>query len=186
MLAGVRAAQPGLVEELIPTQLNVSDVHKVLQHLLREKVPIRNLQGVIEALLDGVKISKDISNLVEIVRQRLAVAICNALSNDKRVLHVMTLPPELEGQLMRSFSGGDGERSAMTDPRVNEMLVQKLAQSAERMMKNNLVPVVLCSVELRRYVRALSERTIPHLRVLSVAEVPVQFDLKAFASIGLN
>lgn len=65
------------------------------------------------------------------------------------------------------------------------MLVQKLAQAAERMMKNNLVPVVLCSVELRRYVRILSERAIPHLRVISVAEVPVQFDLKAFSSINL-
>lgn len=186
MLASLRASQPGLVEELVPTLLGVSDVHKVLQQLLREKVAIRNMQAVVEALLDGVKSTKDLGVLVETVRQRLSVSICNSLSGGKRVLHVMTLQPEVEGQLLRGVLGGDAERSAMADPKITEMLVLRLSQHAERMIKNNLVPVVLCPVELRRHIRALAERAIPHLRVISVAEVPVQFDLKAFSSIGLQ
>lgn len=186
MLGALRAGQPGLVEELIPTQMNVSDVHKVLQHLLREKVPIRNMQAIVEALLDGVKVNKETGALVEVVRQRLSVSICNALSGGKRVLHVMTLQPEIEGELLRGVVGGDAERSAMADPKIAELLVMRLSQHAERMIKNNLVPVVLCPVELRRHIRALAERAIPHLRVISVAEVPMQFDLKAFSSIGLQ
>lgn len=184
MLARLRVSQPGLVEELIPTQLSVGDVQKVLQALIREKVPVRNLQGIVETLVDASKASKDIGMLVEHCRQRLSTTICNGLSPDKKVLHVMTLHPEVEGQLMKAVTVGEGGRVAPLDPRVTETMLLKLAQQAERMMKNSMTPVLLCPVELRRHVRALSERAIPHLRVLSMAEIPVQFELKAFSSVG--
>ena len=186
MLARLRVSQPGLVEELVPTQLSVGDVQKVLQGLMKEKVPIRNLQAIIETLIDAAKSSKDAGVLVEFVRQRLATTICNALSPDKKVLHVMTLHPEIEGQLLQSVSVGDANRVAQLDPRLTEVVLLKLAQQAERMMKNSMTPVVLCPVELRRHIRTLSERAIPHLRVLSVAEIPIQFELKAFASVSLQ
>lgn len=186
MLARLRLAQPGLVEELVPTQLSVGDVQKVLQGLMKEKVPIRNLQAIIETLIDAAKVSKDAGVLVEFVRQRLSTTICNSLSPDKKTLHVLTLHPEVEGQLLRTLSGSEGSRPGPVDPRLTETLLLKLAQQAERMLKNSMTPVVLCPVELRRHVRALSERAIPHLRVLSVAEIPIQFDLKAFASVGLG
>ncbi|MFT3857836.1 MAG: flagellar biosynthesis protein FlhA [Aquabacterium sp.] len=186
MLAKLRVDQPGLVEELVPTQLSVGDVQKVLQGLLKEKVPIRNLQAIIETLVDAARVSKDPGVLVEFVRQRLATTICNALSSDKKVLHVMTLHPEMEGQLLQSVGVGDAERKAHLDPRLTEIMLLKLAQHAERMMKSSMTPVVLCPVELRRHVRNLCERAIPHLRVLSVSEVPIHFELKAFASIGFQ
>ncbi len=186
MLARLRLSQPGLVEELVPTQLSVGDVQKVLQGLMKEKVPIRNLQAIVETLVDAAKSSKDTGVLVEFVRQRLGVTICNALSQDKKTLHVLTLHPDIEGQLLRMLSAGDAARSMPVEPRLTETLLLKLAQQAERMLKNSMTPVVLCPVELRRQIRALSERAIPHLRVLSVAEIPIQFELKAFASIGLG
>ena len=186
MLARLRVAQPGLVEELVPTLMSVGDVQKVLQALLREKVPVRNLQAVVEAMLDGAKTTKDAGALTELARQRLATAICNGLSPDKKVLHVMTLQADVEGQLLRGLTGSDQEKAAMLDPRLSETLLLRLSQHAERMMKNNLIPVLLCPVELRRHLKALSERAIPHLRVLSVAEVPLQFELKAYSAVGLS
>lgn len=186
MLARLRVAQPGLVEELVPTQLSVGDVQKVLQGLMREKVPVRNLQAIVETLIDAAKLSKDTGVLIEFVRQRLATTICNALSPDKKVLHVLTLHPEIEGQLLQTVAGGDANRVVQVDPRLTETVLLKLAQQAERMLKNSMTPVVLCPVELRRHLRSLSERAIPHLRVLSVAEIPIQFELKAFASVSLT
>jgi flagellar biosynthesis protein FlhA len=185
MLARLRVSQPGLVEELVPTLLSMGDVQKVLQSLLREKVPIRNLQAIVETLVDAAKGNKDVGVLVEFVRQRLSTTICNALSPDKKVLHVMTLHPDIEGQLLQTVTGGDPNRVAHVDPRLTETVLLKMAQQAERMMKNSMTPVVLCPVELRRHIRALSERAIPHLRVLSVAEIPIQFELKAFSSVSL-
>lgn len=183
MLARLRLAQPGLVEELVPTMLSIGDVQKVLQSLLKEKVPIRHTQAIIEALLDAAKSSKDPTVLLEYVRQRLATTICNALCADKKVLHVMTLHPDVEGRLLQSVSVG--EQRAAADPRITEHVLLKLAQVSERMMKSSLTPVLLCPVELRRQLRALTERSIPHLRVLSVAEVPLQFELKSYASVSL-
>ena len=185
MLGPLRVSQPGLVEELVPTLLSVGDVQKVLQNLMREKVPVRNMQAIVETLIDAAKVSKDAGVMVEFVRQRLSTTICNALSPDKKVLHVLTLHPQVEGQLLQAVSANDPAKAALIDPRLTESVLLKLAQQAERMMKSSLTPVVLCPVELRRHLRALSERAIPHLRVLSVAEVPVQFELKAFASVGL-
>lgn len=183
MLAHLRVGQPGLAEELIPTLLSVGDVQKVLQNLMREKVPVRNMQAIVETLIDAAKISKDSSVLVEMVRQRLGTTICNSISPDKKVLHVMTLHPQVEGQLLQVVTPVQGQAVAV-DPRLTETVLLKLAQQSERMMKSSLTPVVLCPVELRRHLRALSERAIPHLRVLSVAEVPLQFELKAFASVS--
>jgi flagellar biosynthesis protein FlhA len=169
MLARVRTSQPGLVEELVPTVLSVSDVQKVLQNLLREKVPVRHLQAIVE----------DPAQLTERVRERLAVSICNGLSSDRKTLHVLTLDPALEDGLL----GRAAEGAAPRDPRLLDGVLLRLAASAEKMMKSNLTPVVLCTPELRRQLRALCERAAPHLRVISVAEVAPGYELRAFSSI---
>lgn len=179
MLARLRTNQPGLVEELVPTALSVSDVQKVLQNLLREKVPVRHLQAIVEALIDAARQNKDPAQLTERVRERLAVSICNGLSSDRRTLQVLTLDPALEESLL----GHGAEGATPRDPRLLDGVLLRLAQSAEKMMRSNLTPIVLCTPELRRQLRALCERAAPHLRVISVAEVAPGFELRAFSSI---
>lgn len=187
MLARVREMQPGLVEELIPTQLALSDVQKVLQSLLRERVPIRNLQAIVEALIDGVRGSKDPAVLTELVRQRLAVSICNSLSADRRTLHVLTLDPTVEESLLAvtGAAGTAAESARPTDPRLLDSVLVRIAAAAERMMKGNLVPIVLCTPDLRRHLRSLCERAAPHLRIISLAEIATGFELRSFSSISV-
>jgi flagellar biosynthesis protein FlhA len=180
MLARLRTNQPGLVEELVPTVLTMSDVQKVLQNLLREKVPVRNLQAIIEALLDGARATKDPAQLTERVRERLAVSICNALSTDRKTLHVLTLDPSVEESLL----GQPIEGAAPRDPRALDGVLVRLAASTEKMMKSNLIPVLLCTPELRRQLRAMCERAAPHLRVISVSEVAPGYELRAFSTIA--
>jgi flagellar biosynthesis protein FlhA len=186
MLARLRAAQPGLVEELVPTQLALSDVQKVLQNLLREKVPVRNLQAIVEALLDGARTSKDPAVLTELVRQRLAVSICNSLSADRRTLHVLMLDPPTEEGLVgaTAVAAGGSAPPRPIDPRLLDTVLVRIAAAVDRMIKNNLVPVILCTPELRRHLRTLCERVSPHLRVISLAEIASGFELRAFASIS--
>jgi flagellar biosynthesis protein FlhA len=186
MLARLRPAQPGLVEELVPTQLALSDVQKVLQNLLREKVPVRNLQAIVEGLIDGVRTSKDPAVLTELARQRLAVSICNSLSPDRKTLHVLTLDPSTEEGLVGATAVAAG---AMTparpvDPRLLDTVLVRIAAAVDKMIRNNLVPVILCTPELRRHLRTLCERVSPHLRVISLAEIASGFELRAFASIS--
>ncbi|WP_172200425.1 flagellar biosynthesis protein FlhA [Niveibacterium sp. COAC-50] len=183
LLGRVRSASPGLVEELVPTVLTVSDVQKVLQNLLREKVAIRNVEAILEALVDAARQSKDSGTLTEAVRQRLGTTICNALSSDHKTLHVITVDPAIERLLVPG--GHDAALPAVaSDPRAAESFLLKLAGQAERMMKSSLLPVVLCSPDARRQIRALCERATPHVRVLSVAEIPPHYELRAFSTVS--
>lgn len=185
LLQRVRQQQPGLAEELIPTILSVSDVQKVLQNLLREKVSIRNLEIILESLVDAGRSSKDLGYLTEIVRQKLGAAICQTLLGDMAALNVLTLDPGIEQVLLQSVRSADAGSAMVVEPKYAEQLLARLGAQAEKMMKANMLPVLLCSPDLRRHVRLLSERMIPHMRVLSMAEVPGSVSLKSFGVVAL-
>jgi flagellar biosynthesis protein FlhA len=184
LLARVREAQPGLVEEVVPTTLSVVDIQKVLQNLLREKVSILHMEAIVETLADVGRSTKDTAQLTEAVRQRLSAAICQQLMGDAQALQVLTVDPALEAQLRAALVAGGVNGQALS-PRVIEQLLARVAGQAEQMMRKNLLPVLLCAQDLRRHVRQLCERAVPHLRVLAVTEVPNHIPLKAFGSITL-
>jgi flagellar biosynthesis protein FlhA len=73
----------------------------------------------------------------------------------------------------------------VVEPKYAEQLLSRIAVQAERMMKANMLPVLLCSPDLRRHVRALSERVVPHMRVLSLAEIPNAVNLKAYGTVSM-
>lgn len=188
LLARVRQSQPGMVEEIIPTVLSTSDVQRVLQNLLREKVSIRHMDAILETLADAGRSSKDVHVLTEMVRQRLGQAICQSLLGEANALHVMTLDPTLESQFLNSLQSARESQAGASfalEPRMTEQLMGRLVQQAERMMKSNMLPVLLCAPELRRHVRTLSERVMPHLRVLSMTEIPSTIELKSFGTISI-
>ncbi|SFV16612.1 flagellar biosynthesis protein FlhA [Pseudoduganella namucuonensis] len=186
LLQRVRQQQPGLVEELIPTILSVSDVQKVLQNLLREKVSIRNLEVVLETLVDMGRNSKDLGYLTELVRQKLGAAICQTLLGEGTALNVLTLDASIEQTLMQSVRNAEaGAAALVVEPKYAEQLLSRLAAQSERMMKSNMLPVLLCSPDLRRHIRALSERVVPHMRILSMAEIPNTVNLKAYGTVTM-
>jgi flagellar biosynthesis protein FlhA len=184
LLQRIRDSQPGLVEELVPTVVSVSDIQKILQNLLREKVSVRHLEAILETLADAGRHSKDLGYLTEVVRQKLGTAICQDLLGDHSALHVLTLDPAVEQVLMQSLRQADGG-NIVVEPKFADQLLARLAGHADRMMKANMLPVLLCAPDLRRHVRALCERVLPHLRVLSMSEVPNSVNLKAYTSVSL-
>jgi len=186
LLRRIREDQPGLVEEVVPTTLAIGDIQRVLQNLLREKVSIRNLEAIVEAIVDHARTSKDPVYLTEVVRQRLGASICQSLTAGSDLLQVMTLDPAIEHTLLQNIRGVEGGSAVAVEPKFAEQLISRLAQHAEKMMKSNLLPVLLCAPELRRHIRVLSERMVPHLRVLSMAEIPNSLELKAFATLSLQ
>lgn len=187
LLAPVRQSQPALVEELVPVVLSLGDVQKVLQNLLREKVSIRHLHAILETLADAGRATKDPGQLTEVVRQRLGHVICQGLAGTASALHVLTLDPAVESRFLHGLRAAstEGGTAAGLEPKVVEKLLLQLVQQAEKMMKSNLLPVLLCAPELRRYLRTLCERGLPHLRVLSMAEIPQSMELKSFATVSV-
>lgn len=180
LLNRVRESQPGLVEEVVPSLLSVIDIQKVLQNLLREKVGLRNVDAILETLADVGRTTKDAALLTEAVRQRLGAAICQQLMGDTQTLQVLTFDPALESRLRASTTD---QASLAVDPRLVEQMLSRIVGQAEQMMRSNLLPVLLCAPDLRRHVRSLTERAVPHMRVLAVTEVPNTVPLKAFGSV---
>jgi flagellar biosynthesis protein FlhA len=101
-------------------------------------------------------------------------------------LHVLTLDPAIEQTLTQSLRQADAATALVVEPEFAEQLLGRLVAQAERMMKGNLLPVLLCSPDLRRHLRLLSERVIPHMRIVSMAEVPNSVSLKSYATVRMS
>jgi flagellar biosynthesis protein FlhA len=185
LLDGVRTRQPGLVEELVPTVLAVSDVQRILQNLLTEHVSVRNLDLIIEVLADAGRTQKDPQLLTELVRQRLGLPICQSLRGTQDALAVLTMDPALESTIAHSIQGSDGSNAFVLEPRLAEQFLKKLLTYAENMMRNNLTPVLLCRPEIRRHIKSFTRRAVPRLAVLAISEVPTSIDLKSFGVVSI-
>jgi len=85
----------------------------------------------------------------------------------------------------RLRAGSDAGGGLAIDPKLVEQLIGRIAGQAEQMMRSNLLPVLLCAPDLRRHLRSLTERAVPHMRVLAVTEVPGSVPLKAFGSVSV-
>ena len=181
----VRTQQASLVEELIPKVLSLGEVQKVLQNLLREKVPIRNMEGILEVLADVGTRNKEPEYLTEQVRERLGSTICQSLMTDEGELHVLTFDPSVEQAISSAIRSIDDRAALVLEPRVAEQVLRRLAGEVERMMANNLMPVILCAPNLRRHVRRFTERMMPQLSVLSLTEIPNNVNLKAFGMVAV-
>lgn len=166
-----RAAMGTLVDELVPQILSYSDIQRVLQLLLREQVPIRNLEIILEVMVDAGRITKSADELAERARERLGAALYERLIDKSGELHVMTLAPQLEGYMLNASRPRDGHAGSLLPALELERFVTTIAKEAEKQLSSNKHPVLLCAAPLRRSLRAFLSRAVPHMAVLSVNEV---------------
>ncbi|WP_460149020.1 flagellar biosynthesis protein FlhA [Pseudomonas sp. S3_E10] len=166
-----RAALGSLVDELIPQVLSYSDIQRVLQLLLREQVPVRNLETILEVLVDAGRTNKSAEDLAERVRERLGAALYERLVDKNGDLNVLTIAPQLEGYMLAASRPREGQQSALLPVQELERFVTTVAREAERQLGDNKQPVLLCAAPLRRVLRAFMSRAVPHMAVLSVNEV---------------
>lgn len=167
-----RAALGSLVDELVPQVLSYSDIQRVLQLLLKEQVPIRNLETILEVLVDLGRGNKNTEDLAERVRERLGAALYERLLDQSGELNVLTLAPQLEGYMLSAARQrevvGNG---ALLPAQELDRFVAAVAKEAERQLVGNRQPVLLCAAPLRRVLRAFLWRAVPHMAVLSVNEI---------------
>jgi flagellar biosynthesis protein FlhA len=183
LVTRVREQQASLVDELIPGVMSYTDVQKVLQQLLREQVSIRNIEAILEVLVDAGKTLKQTDELVERVRERLGPVICQRVSNAQGELHVLTLATELERNIVTALRQREGAGLLLSDPGQLEALLGGLAKQSEAMMVRSHLPVLLCPSALRRHLRALVQRSLPHITVLGINEVPASLAVKSFGVV---
>jgi flagellar biosynthesis protein FlhA len=185
MLDNVKKTNGAVVNELTPL-LGLGEIHRVLSHLLREDVSIRDLNTILETLADSARLTKDSAFLTEYVRQALGRQITAGLLEADQKLYVLTFEPGLEQSLKEGLPKNEqGGAHLNLDPLRAQQIIEHLRVGVERMSKGGHQPVVLCSPVLRFYFKRLSEKILPNLTVLSYNELQPEIQVESCGMIAM-
>jgi flagellar biosynthesis protein FlhA len=177
MVDTVRESHPALVEELTPGLLSLGEIQKVLQNLLAEGVPIRDLVLIFEALADWAGVTRDPDQLTERVRIAMGRTIVHSLDLGDTI-RALTLEPDLEQRLLQGLERRQGGGQPAIDPAEAQRLVKAIGREGEAMAAAGQMPLVVCSPPLRPIIRRLSRHAFPRLVVLSYAELEPRLQIE--------
>ena len=183
LLDGLKHDQPGLVEEIIPNLVAVGDVEKVLQGLLRERIPIRDLATILEAVADGARSTKEPLFLTEAVRHALARAISMRYRAPDSAIHAIALAPDLDTRLGASVMVQPGYVGLELSGSDSRALVESIDRSLRQLALQRYQPILLCTTRVRLALRNLTERHMPQMAVLSYEEILPSISVQVHAQV---
>ncbi len=184
LLDNMKKENPTLVEELIPNVMSVGSVQKVLQNLLRERIPIRDMVTILEALSDFASHTKDLNILTEYVRQCLNRTIYNLYKDSEGKVTAITLAPEVEKTITDVIQSSATKGSPLAlPPRFIEEITSSLKEQVDKISSEGLQPLLICSPTVRQYFKRMVEPVFPNLVVISYAELPQTAEIVSYGTI---
>ena len=183
LLDKLKEVSPKLVEELIPDRLPLATLVKILQNLLAEKVSIRDLRSILEALTEKVATTQDPSELTMHVRAALGRSIVQNIVGSADEMKVITLEPSLE-QLLLKASQGAPEGQMAIEPGLAERLHNTLKEEAQKLEMEGQTPVLLVAPQIRAQLSRLFRYSLGTLQVLAYSEVPENRRISVVANVG--
>jgi len=181
LLDGLAKEHPKVIEELIPHHLSLGGVQKVLQNLLREEVPIRDLLTIIETLADHAPHTKDTDELTERVRQALARTITSTYRSPEGLLPVMTFDPQIERMIRERVQDG-----LSLEPQAAQRIMTAVQGAIENFSKRGAMPVFLSGAGARRPLRQLISHYLPQVAVLSHNEIADGVKIQSLGIVRWN
>jgi len=183
MLNGLSKEQQKLVEDIVPSQISVSGIQRVLQALLNERISIRDLPTILEGIAEIAGSGRSTQTMAEHVRSRLARQICAANLGPDGNLPLLTLSPQWERDFAEAMVGeGDHRHLAMAPSRLQQFILS-VQQAFENAAQMGELPVLITSPQIRPHVRAIIERFRPQTVVMSQNEVHPRVRLKTIGSV---
>jgi len=183
MVETLKKSHPALVEEIIPGKVSLSVLHRVLQRLLRERVPIRDLVTILEAVGDGAEATKDPEALTEVVRKSLTNVIARLFADQTGTVRGITIGARLESALLGLFSPRNSQMNApVLTPESLAAMLRDLNHLATTYAVDGRPLPLITPPSLRVGVRRLIEPVLPSLPVVSLAELPAQITLSSVAT----
>lgn len=184
LIDNLRENNSTLVDELIPSQMSIGDVQKVLQNLLREGVSIRDLVTIAETLADYSSVTRDANVLTEYVRQGIGRMLTRSYVTGRQ-LKVVTLDQELESRLMQAIKQSDSGTYLSLEPMESQAIINSLAVQIQSLLSMGEQPIVLTAPIVRLYFKRLTEQYIPDLVVLSYNELESSIEVKSVGMVTL-
>ncbi len=183
LLDNLKQTNPAVVNELIPAQLTVGQVQRILQNLLAEGIAIRNLAGILEKVSDYASITKNPDELSEFARRALGPQITKPYQTDNGGLRAITIDPRLEQTLAQGVRQSASEVALIIEPKIARHVMDTLSKVIQQMLTAGHPPVVLCAPQLRLAFRRFFENTFSDLAVLSYSEIPARVQVQNAAVI---
>ncbi|MGV7227420.1 MAG: flagellar biosynthesis protein FlhA [Nitrospirales bacterium] len=184
LLDNLAKTYPKVVDELIPTQLSLGVVVRILRNLLRERVSIRDLRTILETVADYTTVSKDPDTLTEYARQNLSRTISTQYANADGFVHVVSLDPMLDRRLTEVIKPSGGNLEGLT-PGVFNQVIGAVRQAVERVVGQGYQPIVLCSQSIRSQLYRLVSPGVHALAVLSPNELDQKTKIQAIEVVRL-
>jgi len=186
LLDNLSKSYPKVVEELVPNPLSLGGVQKVLQNLLKEQVPIKDMLTIVETLADYAPLTKDSELLTEYVRHKLARSIISPYLGEDNRLNLITMSPEIENILIKNIQKTEHGSYLAIDPKTADQILESIKEESEKAMMQNIQPILLTSPTLRRHLKKLVEYFVPSLKVLSHSELLSDMKFKSIGEVGLS
>jgi flagellar biosynthesis protein FlhA len=186
LLDNLKIRVPALIEEVIPTQVKPGELQKVMQNLLRERVPVRDLETILETLGDYASRTKDLEVLSEYARHSLARTICKQYVDERDKLWCLTLDPAVEELVNSHLERTDRGTNNTLPPQTAQQLVQQIVAKSAELTQAGRSAVLLCGPQIRGAVRKMIEAGAPHLAVLGYNEIVPEATVEAVALVGMS
>jgi flagellar biosynthesis protein FlhA len=185
LLDNLKGNYPKVVEELVPNLLPLGAVVKVLQNLLKEQIPIRDLLTILETIGDWAPMTKDIDALTEHVRHSLSRTITNIYQTAEGNIPIIALDQKAEKAISDSIQKTDQGSYLSLEPEDAQNIMNSLAKMTERFSTINQQPIVLCSAQIRSHFKKFIDRFIPNLVVLSYNDIVSSARIQSLGTVGL-
>jgi len=183
MVDGLKETHPALVSELFPDLISLGVVQRILENLLREGVPIKNLAVILESVADFAPVNKNPDELAEQVRRRLGIYFTAAYESEPGIIKAITLDPRLEQYLASRVQRTHFEVLLSVDPPTAQYLMRELMERSNFLVEQGLQPLVITGAELRLAFKRFFEPSLPRLNVLSYQEIPPKTEIQTLGII---
>ena len=174
---------PKLVEDLVPDRLPLGAITRVLQQLLAEGIPVKDMRTIVEALGEAVDRTQDPDQLTALVRPRIGRMIMQPLLDEQAQLNVLTLEPEFEQLLHSILQQSNDIQTLAIDPNLAEGLFRSLRKAFAEAEQQNIAPALVVSPPVRPWLARVLRHRLPDLPVLSYAEIPDDTAIKVVGTI---
>jgi len=186
LIETLKEDSPALVDSIVPDIVPLGTLHKVLQALLRERVPIRDLAGILETTSDYIGATKETDVLAEYVRMGLARQITQLYRDKEGKINVFTVDPALEQKLAEAVQNTKQGLMLVLDPALTDSILDKVGLEVERMQTAGYVPVCICSPNIRLALRRTLEPRFPSLAVISYNDILPDVELISTGMVRLG
>jgi len=186
LLDNVAVSSPKVVDELIPGLLNLGTVLRVIKNLLKEEISIRDMRTILETLADYAALTKEPDVLTEFVRQSLGRFIVDQFKTEDDTLYLVTLDREIEDLVADAIQPSDQGSFLAMEPAVAQHIINAVRGMVDKFGIYGAQPVLLASPTIRRHVKKLIERYLPHVTVLSHNEIPQSIKIQSLGMVSIN